>query len=70
MNEIASENKLHPTQVSQWKKELRDRLPEIFEKPGVAPDDRDEIISALYGKIGQLTVELEWLQKKAKALGL
>ena len=67
VNESASENKLHPTQVSQWKNELRDRLPEIFETPGVAPDDRDELISALYGKIGQLTVELEWLQKKAKA---
>jgi len=70
VSEIASENKLHPNQVSQWKKELRERLPEIFEKPGGSPDDRDKLIGELYGKIGQLTVELEWLQKKAKALGL
>lgn len=70
VSEIASENKLHANQVSQWKKELRERLPEVFEKPGAPQDDRDELIRELYGKIGQLTVELEWLQKKAKALGL
>lgn len=67
---IASENNLHPTQVSKWKKELQDRLPEIFETTASAPDDRDDLIRDLYSKIGQLTVELEWLQKKAKALGL
>lgn len=70
VNAIASENKLHPNQVSQWKKELSDRLPQVFEKPGDSSDDRDEIIEQLYGKIGQLTVELEWLQKKTKNLGL
>lgn len=67
---IASENNLHPTQVAKWKKELQDRLPEVFETPGRSPDDRDELIEDLYSKIGKLTVELEWLQKKAKALGL
>lgn len=68
--EIARENRLHANQVTTWKRELRERLPEIFEKPGGEADDRDALIAELYGKIGKLTVELEWLQKKARALGV
>lgn len=68
--EIARENRVHANQVTTWKRELRERLPEIFEKPGEGADDRDALIGELYGKIGQLTVELEWLQKKARALGV
>jgi transposase-like protein len=68
--EIARENRLHANQVTAWKRELRERLPEVFEKPGGGADERDALIAQLYGKIGQLTVELEWLQKKARALGV
>jgi len=70
IGEIGRENRLHANQVSQWKREISERLPEVFQKSGGEPDDRDELIRELYGKIGQLTVELEWLQKKARALGL
>ena len=71
IGQIARENKLHANQVTQWKRELRERLPHVFEKPGHGEnDDRDDLIKELYSKIGQLTVEVEWLQKKAKALGL
>jgi len=70
IGEIGRDHRLHANQVSQWKRELTERLPEIFQKSGGEPDDRDGIIRELYGKIGQLTVELEWLQKKARALGL
>ena len=72
IGQIARENKLHANQGTQWKRELRERLPHVFEKPGHGGenDDRDDLIKELYSKIGQLTVEVEWLQKKAKALGL
>ena len=30
INEIAREYSIHPVQVGQWKKELKDRLPEVF----------------------------------------
>ena len=70
IGQIARENKLHANQVTQWKRELNERLPHVFEKPGGEVDDRDELIKELYSKIGQLTVEVEWLQKKAKALGV
>jgi transposase-like protein len=71
---IADENQLHPVQVSQWKKELLDSMHLVFEKDG--KDSRQDSEAAerreahLERKVGQLTIELEWLQKKSKELGL
>ncbi len=67
INEIAQEHGVHPTQVSQWKKELLDNVGSLFEgkrgpKPAVnAQNDPDR----LYAKIGQLNMELDWLKKKS-----
>jgi putative transposase len=66
---IAAKYQVHPVQVSQWKKELLERLPEVFTKkapPGVAEALQRE--ERLYQKIGQLEVELDWLKKKSAEL--
>jgi len=61
---------VHPVQVTQWKGIIRDRLPELFES-GQRPDtDQAALIAQLHEKIGQLTVETDWLKKKCKQLGL
>ena len=72
ISEIAQEHKLHPNQVATWKRELTERLPDVFAVGGggSAKDDQEELIEELYAKIGHLTVELEWLRKKSRALGL
>jgi transposase-like protein len=63
--EIASYYKVHPTQISKWKKELIARLPELFAIQGEGSDkDQDELVSSLYEEIGRLKVELDWLKKK------
>ena len=51
--EIAREYQVHPTQVSQWKRAIVDRLPEVFEHGA-----------------GELTVDLDYLKKKSRQLGL
>jgi putative transposase len=66
---IAAKYQVHPVQVSQWKKELLERLPEVFAKKapaGVAEAAQRE--ERLYQKIGQLEVELDWLKKKSAEL--
>src|SRR5882757_3004135 len=68
--QIARENQVHPLLVTQWEKIVRDRLPELFERGQQAPDDSDRIIAQLHQKIGQLTVDVDWLKKKCKQLGL
>jgi len=69
--EIARENKLHSTQVSQWKTEVQKRLPEVFELEKSGGEcQQEKRVEDLYAQIGKLTVELDWLRKKSKALGL
>ena len=70
VQQIAADNHLHPVQVTQWKGVIRDRLPELFETGTSAGEDSQELIAQLHEKIGQLTVEADWLKKKCKQLGL
>jgi transposase len=62
---IAARYQVHPVQVSQWKKELAARLPEVFSRqadPALAEAKARE--DELYRKIGRLEMELDWLKKK------
>jgi transposase-like protein len=69
--EIAREYQVHPNQVSQWKSEVVQRLPEVFEHGPTAQAQEQELeIERLERKVGQLTMELDWLKKKSKQLGL
>ena len=70
VGQIAREYQIHPVQVTQWKGVIRDHLPEIFESPRAASEDHERTIAQLHEKIGQLSVEVDWLKKKCKQLGL
>ncbi len=72
VGQIAREYQVHPVQVTQWKGVIRERLPDLFEpgrSEGLEPASQ-ELIAQLHEKIGQLTVEADWLKKKCKQLGL
>lgn len=63
--QISSEFKVHPTQIAQWKNELREGLPGIFSgKRDPEQKQRQELVDELYKQIGQLQVENDWLKKK------
>lgn len=68
--QIAREHQVHPLLVGQWKAILRERMPEVFERGQRMPEDQEKLIAQLHQKIGQLTVDLDWLKKKSKQLGL
>lgn len=70
VGQIAREYQVHPVQVTQWKGVIRDHLPELFEAPQGASEDNQPLIAQLHEKIGQLSVEVDWLKKKCKQLGL
>jgi putative transposase len=69
LNEIASEQGVHPNLLLQWKKHLLEELPALFADKRCKQQRQDEEHEAqLYQQIGQLKVELDWLKKKAGLL--
>lgn len=71
IQQIAKENDLHPVQISEWKKTMLERMSLVFESTGVKNQpDFDQERQSLHSKIGELTVQLDFLQKKFKQLGL
>jgi transposase len=66
INEIAQEYGVHPVMVGQWKKEILEHAGTLFEgKRGPKPQETHESEDRLYGEIGRLKMELDWLKKKS-----
>ena len=72
INEIASIYEVHPSQIRQWKKQALEKLPEAM-SDGRAKEVRSiKAVSEekLHQKIGQQAVEIDFLKKKLRQLGL
>lgn len=71
VRQIAAENNLHPVQVTQWKTQMLESAPGVFAR---GRDQRAEQESLekekerLERNVGQLVVEVDWLQKKCREL--
>jgi transposase-like protein len=62
--ELANEFQVHTTQITQWRKLLKDSIIEIFSARRNKKDkENQELIDQLYMQVGQLTVELDWVKK-------
>ena len=71
LSEIAQQYEIHPVMIGNWKKEMIARLPELFEtqrnkKEKSAEKEQEQ----LHRKVGQLTMEVDLLEKKCKQLGI
>jgi transposase-like protein len=63
-NEFASEYAVHPSQITQGKKQALEELPTIFSNRRLKQEKEGEALTAaLYQEIGQLKYELDWLKK-------
>ena len=69
INEVAAQFGVHPTLIHGWKKQLLAGAEAVF-APGARaatpPEDRS---AELFEQIGRPKVELDWVKKKAAAVG-
>ena len=72
IQEIAKEYEVHPAQVADWKKTVQERLTTVFDRDaaGRIEGDFGREREELHSKIGELTIKLDFLEKKSKQLGL
>ncbi len=68
LNQLAAAQGVHPTQLRDWKKQVLDGLPNLFEaspeaahRAAAQEREREE----LFAQIGRLTTQLAWLKKKS-----
>ena len=70
LQEIAKKYGVHPNQISLWKKQVIENLPEIFERPNKKTEDErqaenqyDEALKTL----GAMKIENEFLKKEVRS---
>ena len=69
LSQLGSQFQVHPMQIAKWRKTALEQLPEVFvdgRRRKARDDEADK--DALYGEIGRLKVELDWLKKKVGML--
>ncbi len=59
--EIASEYKIHPTQITRWKQELVENAADLFGKGKKKEVNHEAEMAELYRQIGKLKVENDFL---------
>jgi len=64
--QISSKYGVHATQISNWKREFKSGVSDIFRnKRRKDALEKDALIEELYKEIGRQKVELDWLKKKS-----
>ena len=71
VSQIAGSHNVHTTLVHSWRKQLKEKGPDIFLTASARSaaarkeQERAQRETELYEQIGRLKMELEWLKKKA-----
>ena len=61
LNSLATENNIQPNLLRNWKKEFLNNASSVF-------DDKREEKAEYAKKVGQLTMQVDWLKKKSEEI--
>ena len=63
MAELVKKFDVHANQITEWKKQLLHGAPDVFGKSVRKAEETHETVQALQAKIGQLTMENDFLER-------
>jgi transposase len=68
--QLAEHFDVHPNQITQWKTQLQESAANVFGPGGSAPTPPAVDVKALHAKIGELTLENDFLEGALSKAGL
>lgn len=69
LNELAEKYQIAPATLSNWNKQFQEHAADVFRREPADSErqleEKEQEISVLQQKVGQLTIERDWLKKKS-----
>lgn len=66
IKEIAREHGIHPKQVTEWRDKLLNSGSDVFSTKNILKGKKESLEDQLMKKIGEQSVEIDFLKKKLK----
>lgn len=63
LSELSALHGVHPTVIANWKRQLLQGAPDVFNR-GASGRSDDEEMARLFEQIGRMKMEMDWLKKK------
>ena len=70
MSGLATQFDVHPNQIKQWKDQLLDGVTDVLDGKSKASREPEVDVKSLHAKIGQLTLENDFLGEALAKAGL